>query len=887
MNIQDLKSNTTWQEASNTINNNNNKISLAIATLENATLKNKGYFTTLEKLNEAIPNPTIGSKAYVGTSEPYAIYIVENGVWVDSGYTGGDEIVAKITTDRIEDGAVTSEKIATSAFDSTLSVSGKIAPADVVGDKFTELDWEINGKKNIVNESINPTPSTPVYKIPSTYKTGEYVFEKGKEISLFIESEGVLDKGFTPYVRTGDTLEPMCQVGQGEPNKIIKYTPTIDAEYIQLYIKHENILKEGSVNVSAIQQISDSIIENINKIKEDIDAANENVKILDEEVKTLDVVVDDIDSTINGADAKVIDITSSIGEPTNGFWYQKNIGTTFTGALDATSDGLHHERVDVTNYTSVKIEVEHGNGNRAVILCDENNKVIDSQKWGDHTDDKTITIDATNGKWLYISTNTLPLRGQLKVTATKKPSKGLVGEIEILKDSSAYVAPNGNDNNDGSADAPFATINKAIENGSSRIFLADGVYSQKINLQKAKGKDIKIMPAATGITPIIKSPNRLVINDGSETLVSGKTKTYKKVLSATLSASLKWIYQEGVTDVTTRVDDAEVHPLQRGLTYRCENTCIILATSNTINDAIAEIDAYDGYKWYFDGSTKTLYFSRPQPTSSQTPLVIPNALDKIFDNIHQGIKVDMSGISIWYMKGNFYNMFQPNVFDCSVKYVNGDGFSWDNTIGATFNHCEACRCQFYNNGDGFNAHATYTSSVNPYAKYTTATLIDCWAHDIYDDGYSDHERCEVQIHGGLFEYCGKGGLTPANGTHCICYNVLSRRNYRGFYMAGVVAEEGGNGGQMLCYGCVAESNYIPSSNNNTHSLITGTEGSGFHVSGNINKMILIDCISISNEIGYRTDTSAIAKLVNCSSKDDTTKKVLGDTSVIDNTELVV
>ena len=98
MNIQDLKSNTTWQEASNTINNNNNKISLAIETLENAKLKNKGYFTSVEKLNEAIPNPTIGSKAYVGTSEPYAIYIVENGVWVDSGYTGGDEIVANIPT---------------------------------------------------------------------------------------------------------------------------------------------------------------------------------------------------------------------------------------------------------------------------------------------------------------------------------------------------------------------------------------------------------------------------------------------------------------------------------------------------------------------------------------------------------------------------------------------------------------------------------------------------------------------------------------------------------------------------------------------------------------------------------------------------------------------
>lgn len=119
-------------------------------TLENALFNNKGYFTSVEKLNEAIPNPTIGSKAYVGTSEPYAIYIVENGVWVDSGYTGGDEIVANITTDRIENGAVTSEKISSSAFDSTLSVSGKIAPADVVGEKITELEEKTGDLSTII-----------------------------------------------------------------------------------------------------------------------------------------------------------------------------------------------------------------------------------------------------------------------------------------------------------------------------------------------------------------------------------------------------------------------------------------------------------------------------------------------------------------------------------------------------------------------------------------------------------------------------------------------------------------------------------------------------------------------------------------------------------------
>ena len=57
-----------------------------------------------------------------------------------------ESINAKITTDRIEDGAVTSEKIATSAFDDTLSVSGKIAPADVVGEKLNKLDSKVNGK---------------------------------------------------------------------------------------------------------------------------------------------------------------------------------------------------------------------------------------------------------------------------------------------------------------------------------------------------------------------------------------------------------------------------------------------------------------------------------------------------------------------------------------------------------------------------------------------------------------------------------------------------------------------------------------------------------------------------------------------------------------------
>lgn len=65
-----------------------------------------------------------------------------------------ESINANITTDRIEGGAVTSEKISTTAFDDTLSLSGKIAPADVVGEKITELEGTIGQPKTTYQEIV-------------------------------------------------------------------------------------------------------------------------------------------------------------------------------------------------------------------------------------------------------------------------------------------------------------------------------------------------------------------------------------------------------------------------------------------------------------------------------------------------------------------------------------------------------------------------------------------------------------------------------------------------------------------------------------------------------------------------------------------------------------
>lgn len=95
MNLEQIKTQTTWNEASKRINNNNARINEAVVRLENSMDKNKGYFKTLEELNASYPYTSVGSLAYVGTTYPFHIYLWNNhsNTWEDSGMTGGDSSI--------------------------------------------------------------------------------------------------------------------------------------------------------------------------------------------------------------------------------------------------------------------------------------------------------------------------------------------------------------------------------------------------------------------------------------------------------------------------------------------------------------------------------------------------------------------------------------------------------------------------------------------------------------------------------------------------------------------------------------------------------------------------------------------------------------------------
>lgn len=89
---------TTWAQASNTINNNSDKLRSVISMLEAAAFKQKGYFKTATELKTTHQTAEEGSQAFVYNSSnpstaPYDIYQYNGNEWEDTGLNGGNTSV--------------------------------------------------------------------------------------------------------------------------------------------------------------------------------------------------------------------------------------------------------------------------------------------------------------------------------------------------------------------------------------------------------------------------------------------------------------------------------------------------------------------------------------------------------------------------------------------------------------------------------------------------------------------------------------------------------------------------------------------------------------------------------------------------------------------------
>ena len=442
-------------------------------------------------------------------------------------------------------------------------------------------------------------------------------------------------------------------------------------------------------------------------------------------------------------------------------------------------------------------------------------------------------------------------------------SKNAYAVYQYQEDSvTPYIILNANDD-----------ITKAINNGYTTILLSGGVYYKQIDLTNARGKRLTIAPASRNYRPVFVNNNSMVTE--SATLLSGYLHVQEAEFTGTFPEGLQWLFQDYANDASTKIRDAERLPQQRGYDYRCDSTVIHKCSSNTLAGALEEIETASYYKWYLDTDNDRLYFSSPITVSSNNPIRYTNG-DGLFLNNDISNMITLIGIESRYQNINVDKTTNPLVIDCKcVNVYNAGAFSYTDSVGATFIRCEAGHCQYGSNGDGFNADTIL--NYQAFSKYYTSLLIDCWAHDNHDDGWSEHRKGESTIIGGLFEFNGKAGITPSYGDHCTCYNVYSRNNFNGFFLHHAPSEgEGGVGSQLLCYDCIAE-------NNDGDSY-----RAGFAVDGNTNRATLVNCKSIGNRVGYSVNNEgAVMCLYDCRESGNTTiTSVIDGTLTIRNTNLV-
>lgn len=441
------------------------------------------------------------------------------------------------------------------------------------------------------------------------------------------------------------------------------------------------------------------------------------------------------------------------------------------------------------------------------------------------------------------------------------PTTGGMGLPDVV-----YVdAVNGDDTNPGTTEgAALATFAAAFsKTGVDTTIILIGDTTERLNIKtKSNQRSVRLIGKRGLVNRIICGTK---IDSG--TLVAGTTNVYQTPLSSFSTAARFQLFQHEVFDESTLIPDNERHPLQRGKTYRCDSTKITRVTS------LDAVKTSKGYTFFYDTDAQMLYVKIKEGTTlAANPVYIPGG-SGIFGN-DGSVAFEMVNIECWYGSILLRSCHGGRAIDCAAKYALGDGaWSWDAAIGVELIRCEAARAfSGSQTGNGFNAYSTTTDPA--LAKHTAATMIDCWGHDNNDNGYSDHERCETTIIGGLFEYNVGGGIKPSWGSHDTIYNAYCRKQVDSgiALVRSAKAEEGGRGSQIFAIGCICE-------NNKNNYYVYGDK---YGADENFGRFV--NCVSLNAQYGYLCGTNARIELNNCTDSGSSTAK--SGNVIVNNAALV-
>lgn len=233
------------------------------------------------------------------------------------GNTGWENIIEGdiVTTDRIENGAVTTDKIATDAFDSTLSKSKKIAPADAVGLRIAEAtklpdDEDITSVNNLLKFADKDYLPTSYSGLGRVYLRKNLVGGKNVLTQDMISNENTIYiiqydydlNGATITIPQGSVLNfEGGQLKNGTLNStnlnIVSETKCFDNIKFSGRCCYNNIIKAKWFIAKYPSSISDKSIDNTEELKSAILCGVQNIEIPRKYIHITETI--NIDKAIN------------------------------------------------------------------------------------------------------------------------------------------------------------------------------------------------------------------------------------------------------------------------------------------------------------------------------------------------------------------------------------------------------------------------------------------------------------------------------------------------------------------------------------------------------------------------------------------------------------
>lgn len=434
----------------------------------------------------------------------------------------------------------------------------------------------------------------------------------------------------------------------------------------------------------------------------------------------------------------------------------------------------------------------------------------------------------------FIDANTKWIREELLDNASSKAGQDSLPIVFVN-----YLT--GSDSNTGESTQPLKTINAALSKFSKNavIFMEGDCYERC---------DLSINPNLQSVKLIGKSGslNRIIIGTKIDSASVVQSEVYSYAIDSFPSNDTSYcIWQHEIPQYP--ISNSEKHPLQRGKMNRLDSTKL------TRVDSLETVKSNSEPCFYYDISSKVLYFRIVNGSSlALNPIYLPTAISAIGGN-NSNIQLEVTNIESWYSHFDLYNCNNSIITECSAKFGVDGGFKWGDCNNINFIRCEACGIHDFDNiyGDGFSVGTTKSNPTTN--RCTTFIMTDCWSHDNYDDGYSDHLNNEGTIDGGLFEY-NDGGITTSYGSKDVIRNVYSRNNTDGGI---IIFGSSSEGTEALVQNCICENNspnnfVVENGQNRTtkgtfiNCISMNAQSIGYAMKGTGVSMTLIDCKDVGS-----------------------------------------